>query len=53
MPPVQNSGEPCADSLSCYRIMAQDLSRLRGEVVTGLFLLVLCAAAAVMLLAGG
>jgi hypothetical protein len=51
--PVPNSGEPCNDSLSCQRIIARDLSRLRAEVLMALFLVVLLSAAALVVLVGG
>ncbi len=49
-PPERTSGQPCADSLACQQVTAQDLSRMRGEVLSGLALLVLMAGTAVGLL---
>ncbi len=48
-PPVQISGQPCADSLSCQQVTAQDVSRLRTELLTGLCILVLLSAAGLIL----
>ena len=46
---VPRSGDLCLDSLSCQQVTAQDLSRLRAEVVTALFLLVMVTAALLMI----
>ncbi|MHB8463444.1 MAG: hypothetical protein ACYDH6_16040 [Acidimicrobiales bacterium] len=52
-PPAPISGQSCEDSLSCQRVTAQDVSRLRTEVATALFLLVLFAGAMLMVLVAG
>jgi hypothetical protein len=52
-PPGLTSGQPCPDYLACQQVIARDVSRMRSEVLTALFLLVLLAAAALIVLVVG
>lgn len=47
------SGNVCPDVLACAQVQARDTSRMRAEVLIGLFCIVLLLAASLMVLVGG